>query len=104
MTTSVIVRGTTVQFSTYFFNSSGVAANPTTAAVHVYYPVTDGGGVSSAGAGIAMTKTGNEWTASWESSVARPGPVHWTVVSSGTSPYTREDGMIKLTASPSNPD
>jgi hypothetical protein len=104
MTTHVIVRGTTVQFLTNFFNSSGVAANPTTAAVFVNYPVTDGGGVSSNTGAIVMTQVVNDWTASWESKMARPGPVHWTVVSSGSSPYSREDGQIKLTANPANPD
>jgi hypothetical protein len=54
---------------------------------------------------VPMSQSGNTWTASWESRVAQPGPAYWTVVSSGAAgPYTREDGMIKLTANPSNPD
>jgi hypothetical protein len=105
MATTIVVRGTTVQFATTFYTSSGAVTNPTNAAVRVTYPVVDGGGVSSTGAAIAMTGVGNLWTASWESSVAKPGPAYWSVISSGAAgPYTREDGMIKLTANPANPD
>lgn len=105
MATTIVVRGTTIEFNTLFYTASGTSTNPTTAAIYVNYPVTDGGGVNSTTNAISMTQAGNTWSASWESSVAKPGPVYWTVVSSGAvSPFTREDGQIKLTANPANPD
>jgi hypothetical protein len=103
MATTIVTRGTTIEFSSLFYTASGTLTSPTNAAVYINYPTTDGGGVNST-TSVTMTQVGSAWTASWQSYVARPGTAFWTVVSSGTSPYTREDGQLKLTANPANPD
>jgi hypothetical protein len=98
-------RGTTVDFSTTFYDAAGAVAQPDTATLTISYPP-DGWPVSGASrkkAEIDMdydSDTG-KWTAEWSTAVSGPGIVYYHMRSSDPD-LTSEDGRFEVIANFAN--
>lgn len=99
--TTTITRGTTVSFTTTFYDVNGNVVQPAAATINITYPTTAGG---SATFPLAMTgPTGNgTWTAQWDSRGAGIGAVEWSVHSDPGPPFGVEDGYFVLTGNLAN--
>lgn len=92
------VRGSMVFFSTAFVDKDGEPSAPDTATARLVYrdlnhaPQTDT---------VSMTIASNVATATWDSSVAMPGVVKWSVKGTGSNAIV-QDGSFTLTANEAN--
>ena len=100
----VFARGATIQFATNFYNANGVLVQPAGAVVHLSYQATDE--QSNGATSITMTApSGGEtrWTALWDTRNVGPGPVNFSIHSTGGSvPLSVEDGAFTLKANNAN--
>jgi hypothetical protein len=98
MSTTVIVRGNTVKWTTNFFDFAGAATNPPSASLVVAYQTATGDATTT----IAMTgPSGFNWTATWESEAALSGDIDW-YIKTPTTPKTAEQGNFSLKANRAN--
>lgn len=97
-------RGSTILFSTTFYDATGAAATPTGAVVNISYQDIEEDSLLTTS--ITMTAPGmgqTAWTAEWDSRDAGPGPVAWSIHSTGSAtPFSVEDGRFTLTANNAN--
>jgi hypothetical protein len=105
-TPQIITRGTTVQFSTNFYDVNGSLIQPDSATINiVYYSAANG---TQETAEVSMSPPGSgqtAWTALWDTrNVAGGFPVAWSI-HTGTNdpvPVTVGDGQFQLSANPAN--
>jgi hypothetical protein len=99
----IAFRGTTVLFSTIFYDANGNIVNPLGAVINIVYVAADG--VSEATTQVTMVSPmdGMTWTAQWDSRGAGPGPVWCSVhTTAPASPYSVEDFYFTLNANNAN--
>lgn len=107
----VFARGQHVVFRHSFYDSSGDITSPTSASLIVSYPTSGWpfrgcGPESTAIAMVQSTVAEGEtdyltWSATWNSGVAYPGPVHWSIRASDLS-LNVADGDFILRGNPAN--
>lgn len=94
-------RGTTIQFSTTFFDFSGNVVQPNAATVAIAFdPNADEAAVTLPM--VAPTGPAVVWTAQWDTRNLDPGAVYWSIHSSAPVPVAVEDGRLTLTANLAN--
>lgn len=100
-TEQVLTRGTTVQFTTAFFDVNGAPVNPAGAFVNISYTASD---ATLETTNIPMTPpvSGFNWTALWDSRNIPPGKITWSIHSMGPIPVSVEDGQFLLLANSAN--
>ncbi len=102
--TTVITRGTTVQFSTTFFDVNGAPVNPDSATINIVYASTS---APNQTVDVPMTSplSGTTWTALWDTrGLAAPQVIFWSI-HTGTGdpiPVAVEDGSFNLQANQAN--
>lgn len=99
--TTYFARGTTVYFTTTFYNVSGLVVQPSSATINIVFPASGG----TATALVPMTApTGSSvvWTASWDSRGSGLGGVSWSLHSDPGPPFGVEDGYFVLTGNAAN--
>lgn len=96
------VRGTTIPFGTTFYSSPNVPTLPSSATLRVYYIDTSNAVETDVIPMTAPTPPAVTWMAIWESRVARPGYVSYSLHNDDQSPYAVEDGAFMLTANSAN--
>lgn len=95
------VRGSTILFTaSAFVNASGATIVPTAVTLTIEYPA---GSTSTQEVTYEMDEDSGEWTAEWESYVAYPGTVYWSITAEGSDDVTK-DGELQLSANIANPD
>jgi hypothetical protein len=92
------IRGSIVFFTAAFVDKAGAPVTPDKAAVNLVFRDHD---KVQQRVTVPMTVGGNVAEASWDSSVAMPGPVHWSVKGTGVNAIV-QDGSFKLTANDAN--
>jgi hypothetical protein len=98
---TTVVRGSTVTFKANFTNEAGLPVNPAQASVFVSFPNPTGLRTTVE---IALTQSGNDWTAQWDSGLSKPGTVSWSAHTKATTPAAATDGTFEVTANPANPE
>ena len=101
MTTTIITRGATVQFSTVFYDVNSNVIQPDNATINIVPSMTQ--------TPVPLTMvppSGNvtAWTALWDTRNIPPGVVYWSIHTgmSDPAPVVAEDGMLTLAANPAN--
>jgi hypothetical protein len=95
-------RGTTIQWSSIFYDFSRAVTQPSAATVEITY--IDPTETEEISVSIPMTppQLGQvAWTAMWDSSLAAPGPVTWSI-RSDPAPRSTQDGRFMLVANTAN--
>lgn len=101
--TTLIFRGTTVQFTTTFLDVSCNVVQPGSATINIVYPNQVGGGTTAVTVSMtAPTGPATAWTAQWDSRVSGIGTVSWSIHSDPGLPFAVEDGEFVLTGNPAN--
>lgn len=96
-------RGTTVNFSSTFYDLNGVVVQPTGAAVNIWWTDLNGNEQQTLVQMAAPTSPAVAWTAQWDTRSVDPGTVSWSVHSEGNSvPYGVGDGTFDLLANNAN--
>jgi hypothetical protein len=96
-----VVRGSTVAFKVNFTNDLGAPINPSQASVFVSYPDTTGTRTTTE---IVLIQSGNDWTASFDTGISKPGEVTWSAQTKLTTPAAAVDGSFTVTANSANPE
>jgi len=104
MLTAPIYRGTTVQWSTTFYDLNKNIVQPTGAAIHLQYLDADGNIETATVEMTGPLSPGDvQWTALWDSRGAYPSRVSWSIhTEGGAVPYGVEDGAFDLLANNAN--
>lgn len=100
--TEVLIRGSTVQWFTNFYDGDDEIIQPLGAVVVISYPIPAN---ATSLVEIAMTApSGAEtrWTAQWDSRGAATGIVYWSIHSTPGPPFAVEDGSFEFQANPAN--
>lgn len=101
--TTILPRGTTVYFTTTFYDVAGDVVQPSTATINVVFP--DPGGLETDTVTVNMTgptAPATAWTAQWDSRGSGIGAVSWSIHSDPGPPFGVEDGEFVLTGNPAN--
>jgi hypothetical protein len=103
-TTNYVTRGTTVFFTTTFFDVDGNIVQPDNATINIAYTNTAGAQVAASIAMTPPTAPAVTFTAQWDSRGVNPGNVSWSIHTGADDPppVTVEDGTFTLTANPAN--
>jgi hypothetical protein len=96
-----VVRGSTVAFKVNFTDDLGAPINPSQASVFVSYPDTTGTRTTTE---IVLTQSGNDWTASFDTGISKPGEITWSAQTKLTTPAAAVDGSFTVTANSANPE
>jgi hypothetical protein len=99
MLVTYIDRGNEVDFTARPLDANGDLVTPDEVNLFLSFVSIDGGRALEA---IEMDEGGSSFTATWDSSIARPGRVHWSVRT--FSPASAKDGFFDLRANLANPD
>jgi hypothetical protein len=90
--------GSTLGFSTVFFDSAGAyVTNLTSATITITYPLSSNS-LTLASCSIAMTASGGKWVAMWGTGVAAAGLSSWTVSAAGNAAPSSGNGTLRLKA------
>jgi hypothetical protein len=102
--TQVIYRGTTVQFSTTFYDVNGNVVQPAGAVVNITCLVAAGNAQQDVAVTmVAPVAPSVAWTAMWDTRNIGAGPVQWSVhTTNPTIPEVVEDGSFILSANNAN--
>ena len=101
--TTVLRRGGTAFFTTTFYDENGNVVQPFSATINIVYPDQTSGGTDSALVDmVGPTGPAVTWTAQWDSRIAGPGAVSWSIHSDPGPPFAVEDGEFVLKANPAN--
>ena len=92
------IRGSMVFFSAAVVDRKGTPASPDSASLTLVYRNLERVQKRDS---VAMTVNGNVAEVSWDSSVAMPGLVLWSVKASGANAIV-QDGSLTLTANEAN--
>ena len=90
-----------IEFASTFLDEDGAATIPASVEIVVSY-INAAGTRTTATMDMEDDTSGGEFTAMWDSSVAKKGRVHWAV--RATNPPGAEDGFFDLSANLANPD
>lgn len=94
------VRGQTILWTVEFTDARGDAFTPGSASLRVrYYDAAENSAEIDE---LIMVEDDGEWTCVWESAQAKPGPVHWSIRTSGGGDVEAIDGVFRLTANEAN--
>lgn len=97
-----IYRGTTVQFTTTFYDKSGAVTQPPSATVNISY-IENGDLIATEVDMTPPTTPAIAWTAQWDSREVSPGLVTWSIHTGGaTIPFAVQDGCFDLSANNAN--
>lgn len=99
MTTQVLFRGSAVRFETTFVDADSVPVIPSSAKVYLTFTKIDG--TVEDKLPLTMAQSAGVFFVQWDSSVAAPGPVYYSVRSQG--PAIADDSDFTLAANPANP-
>lgn len=102
-TTKVFFRGTTVFFTSTFYDQNNNVVQPFGAAINIDFPVPGGG--TNKQVSISMVSVTPNWTAQWDSRGAGAGLVSFSVHSISIAdaiPVVVGDGTFQLSANPAN--
>ena len=91
-------RGSMIVFTAAFADKAGAPVTPDSAVVNLVFRDHDKVQQKVA---VTMVVSGNVAEASWDSSVAASGPVHWSVKGTGANAIV-QDGSLTLTANEAN--
>lgn len=95
-------RGTTVYFSSTFYDVNGAVVQPSGAAINLSY-IEDGQVRSTLVEMTPPVSPAVAWTAQWDTRLIQPGVVNWSVHSeTPTLPYGVGDGSFTLLANNAN--
>jgi hypothetical protein len=94
------VLGSMVFFTATFVDKAGAPASPVSASVYLVYHDKQ---EARQKVTISMALEGNVASASWDSSVAKPGLVSWSTKGVGSNAIV-QDGSFMLTANEANHD
>lgn len=100
MLVSKIVRGSVIELASTFEDVDGNEETPT--AVDAYFSYLDTDDERTVAVVEMEANSAGEWIAVWDSSVANPGRLHWSV--RATEPNSADDGVVDLVANLANPD
>jgi hypothetical protein len=92
------IRGSTIVFTAAFADKAGKPVTPDRAVVNLVYRNTN---QVQQKVSISMTVNGNVAEASWDSSGAAAGLVHWSVKGYGANAIV-QDGSLTLTGNEAN--
>lgn len=92
-------RGDTIFFSAVCRDQNGALINPSSATLNLTFKGSCGNPKTAT---IAMAVAGSTVTAQWESLVASPCQVNYSITAVGTNKIT-QDGSFGLTANSANP-
>lgn len=96
------IRGSTVTLkASRFPDGSGAEVAPTSVSFRLDYP---GNSRVRETVAIAASEDDGVWSATWDSSVAFPGTVFYSVLATDGSADAVSDNEFQLTANPANPD
>lgn len=96
----IFVRGSTLYFSAPCKGPDGNPVTPDSANLYLAYSPVSGSGRSKTT--VAMAITDNVVSAEWDSSVAAPAAVRWSVKAQAGSEKIVMDGELTLTANEAN--
>lgn len=92
-------RGATIQFATTFYDANKNVMNPPGAVITLHFL----DGTQATITMVAPSGPQTQWTAQWDSRGQQPGPVSFSVHSTGPGiPYAVDDGQFTLTANNAN--
>lgn len=97
---SILIRGSTIFFSATCLDQNSAPVTPSAANLYLTYTALSTG--MRAKVTIAMAVAGNVVSATWDSSAAVDGLVHWSIKATGSNNIV-QDGQISLTANEANP-
>jgi hypothetical protein len=92
MAASIVERGNTVYFAFTFYDENGDAANVDSAEMQITYPAGWGYETET----VPLAQSGDEWTATWLSSRARPGWIEWHAHAQAAQYHLVHDGRFRL--------
>lgn len=98
MLTQTIVRGNIVEILTTFDDTEGNEVTPTQAVVTISF--LNSSGIREADEIDMEQDSDGVWTAFWESHVALPGRVYWSVLA--FDPSSADEGYFELSGNPAN--
>ena len=101
MSTTIITRGATIQFSTNFYDVNNNLIQPDNATINIVPSMTQQAQSLPMAPPSGSVTT---WTALWDSRNIPAGVVYWSIHTgvSDPVPVVAEDGMFTLTANPAN--
>lgn len=97
-----LVRGSTVQWATNFYDAGGEIVQPSSATINVVYPIDGGQTASETVTMDAPAGDETRWIGEWDSRVSLAGTIYWSIKSDPGPPMGVEDGQLTLTANPAN--
>lgn len=95
-------RGSTVEFEVTFYDPDDNVVQPPSAQVNIVYPLSAGGTGDQVIAMVPPISPDVDWTAEWDSRVAAPGTVFYSVKSGAPVPIGVADGSFALSANVAN--
>jgi hypothetical protein len=87
--------GSTLRFSTVFFDNTGAYTTVSSANVVITYPLSSAS-LTLTSCTIGMTQSGQVWTATWGSGVAAAGLSSWTITAGGNATPSSGNGTLRL--------
>lgn len=100
MSTSVLIRGSTIYFSSTFFDVDNNQVTPASASIEIVYPTLT---TLTAKTILAMAQqSDNSFKVQWDSRVAITGTVKWSVSTGGSPPYAVDQGDVTLLGNSAN--
>jgi hypothetical protein len=102
MATQIFFRGATAFFSTTFYDINGNITQPPGATLSILYQNETFNPTTALIPMMGPTGSQTAWTAQWDSSLAGPGTVQWSVSTTGGPPRSVQDGFFVLTANAAN--
>jgi hypothetical protein len=100
--TQTVVRGSTVQFTTTFYDVNNDVTQPGSATVSIAFPNPDGTTGSTSLPMTAPVSPAVAWIATWDTRGAGIGAVAWSIHSDPGPPFAVEDGNFTLTGNAAN--
>jgi hypothetical protein len=97
---SVLTRGSTIFFAATCLDANGAPITPSGANLYLTYVALLTGARTKVT--VAMGVSGNVVSASWDSTVAVDGNVHWSIKATGANNIV-QDGVLALSANEANP-
>lgn len=92
------VRGSMVAFTAAFADKTGTLVTPDRASLTLVFRGSD---KAEQRVRVPMSIAGNVASVEWDSSIAAPGVVHWSVKGTGANAIV-QDGSLTLTANAAN--
>lgn len=101
----IVIRGTTVQFSTTFYDVDDDLTQPDNATINIVYATTTAIGQTASVPMVPPTPPATNWTALWDTrGLTAPQVVYWSIHTGNNDPVpvVAEDGFFRVTANQAN--